>query len=318
MIEKVLANNGRFLISWGKTSEGECIQLSKSIYNVNNHNEILGVISAKISPNYITGLFPSYAYSEMYAIIDENHHIRYSSTFIKSEIADLLLTDAPRAGNSDYNRRIFYVVSLVSLFLILAICIANYTASSSLFHSTKTLVDNINDYTQNGCSIDHLIDQVYMTEIRKRDAELSALQAQINPHFLYNTLDSIKWLADKYDAEDIEQIAENLAAMMRSSLNHGSNIITIGNELQQFRAYMEIQKVRYGNRVDYNIDVPEDSLITGIIKELQSFNNVRNTSSYGVLTSSIAPSFLQVTRFILRKEKSIQTHRYRHLLTYSV
>ena len=179
-------------------------------------------------------------------------------------------------------------------------------------------MDNINDYTQNGCSIDHLIDQVYMTEIRKRDAELSALQAQINPHFLYNTLDSIKWLADKYDAEDIEQIAENLAAMMRSSLNHGSNIITIGNELQQVRAYMEIQKVRYGNRVDYNIDVPEDSLITGIIKELQSFNNVRNTSSYGVLTSSIAPSFLQVTRFILRKEKSIQTHRYRHLLTYSV
>ena len=81
---------------------------------------------------------------------------------------------------------------------------------------------------------------------------------------------------------------------------------------------MEIQKVRYGNRVDYNIDVPEDSLITGIIKELQSFNNVRNTSSYGVLTSSIAPSFLQVTRFILRKEKSIQTHSYRHLLTYSV
>jgi len=321
MIEETLANNGRFLVFWNTTLENEYIQLSKTIYDVTDYDEILGVISVKISPNYITSLFPVSAYSDMYAIIDGNNQICYSPSYIKSDIVQLLDPDSEQNGNHTYNlfyskvpgldwqivaissksiiqesnRKIFYAVCAVSVFLILAIGIANYTASVGLFRSTKILVNNINDYTKNGCSvdaltseylkkekgeigqlyqsflqmagtIDHLIDQVYMTEIRKRDAELSALQAQINPHFLYNTLDSIKWLADQYEAYDIENIVENLAAMMRFSLNHGSNIITIRNELQQVRAYMEIQKVRYKNMIEYEIDVSEDLYDMNIIK----------------------------------------------------
>ena len=117
-------------------------------------------------------------------------------------------------------------------------------------------------------TIENLIDQVYMAEIRKKDAELSALQAQINPHFLYNTLDSVNWLAEQYGAKDIERIVTSLATMMRFSLNRGSNIITIENELKQITGYLTIQTIRYDNAFDYEIDVPASLYDRKIIKLL--------------------------------------------------
>lgn len=91
-----------------------------------------------------------------------------------------------------------------------------------------------------------------------RVAELRALQAQINPHFLYNTLDLINWIAMDYDADDIEKIAWNLARFYRLSLNHGKDLISIGEEVEHVQVYINIQKFHYDDAVHLEVDVPEE------------------------------------------------------------
>ena len=83
--------------------------------------------------------------------------------------------------------------------------------------------------------IENLIKEVYDSAEKEKEAELLALQAQINPHFLYNTLDSINWMAMKYKAEDIRYMVNKLANMMRYSLNSGKNFITIEDEIRHVR-----------------------------------------------------------------------------------
>ena len=101
-----------------------------------------------------------------------------------------------------------------------------------------------------------LIEEVYGTRVREEEAKLLSLQAQINPHFLYNTLDSISWMAAKYDAEDIEEAVSDLALMLRYSLNNGMNILTVGEELIQIKSYIKLQRMRFSNSfsVQYDVD----------------------------------------------------------------
>jgi two-component system sensor histidine kinase YesM len=103
--------------------------------------------------------------------------------------------------------------------------------------------------------IDVLIKQVYEAQTKQREAQLTSLQLQINPHFLYNTLQTIKWLADSYDARDIQQIVMSLADMFRYSIS-SEKYALLDEELNNIRDYIQIQHFRYGNRlsVDYDIE----------------------------------------------------------------
>ncbi|MEG0494140.1 MAG: sensor histidine kinase [Clostridia bacterium] len=86
------------------------------------------------------------------------------------------------------------------------------------------------------------IQQVYVIQLEKRAAELKALQAMINPHFLYNVLSTIKWRAIRKGDEDISNITGLLAKFYRTSLNEGQQLTTVGCELQNVRAYVELQQ----------------------------------------------------------------------------
>lgn len=100
--------------------------------------------------------------------------------------------------------------------------------------------------------IRNLIEQIKVTNQKKRSAELKALQHQINPHFLYNTLDSINWMAaSRYKANDISMMVTSLANLFRLSLNKSNNITTVKNEIEHVRSYVNIQKIRF----DYTFDV---------------------------------------------------------------
>lgn len=105
-----------------------------------------------------------------------------------------------------------------------------------------------------------LIGRLYISESNKRKAELNALQAQINPHFLYNTLDSINWLALKLDAADISTMVTSLSDFFRYSLNKGKNIISLNDEKKQVESYLTIQKIRFRDKLDYHISFPPEIL----------------------------------------------------------
>ncbi|WP_410771789.1 sensor histidine kinase [Fontibacillus sp. BL9] len=107
-----------------------------------------------------------------------------------------------------------------------------------------------------GRNIDQLIEQVYVTQIEKKEAELESLQAQINPHFLYNTLSSISRLAQFGEVDKLQRMVLDLAKFYRLSLNEGRTVIPIRSELEQVQAYMNIQTTKFGDSVSifYDID----------------------------------------------------------------
>lgn len=117
-----------------------------------------------------------------------------------------------------------------------------------LSESLNTMIDKINQ----------LLEQVKQEQIHLRDAELELLQAQINPHFLYNTLDTIVWLAEAGDQKKVVSMVGSLSKFFRTSLNQGKDIISIEEELQHVRSYLEIQQIRYQDILEYEIDVPQE------------------------------------------------------------
>ena len=123
-------------------------------------------------------------------------------------------------------------------------------------------------YNQMLNTIDSLIEDVKTLYRKQKIFELKALQAQINPHFLYNTLDSINWMAKKHKAKDISSMVTSLGRFFRHSLNKGSEYTTIENEIKQIKSYAEIQMVRFTNKFEIFYDIDEEILKCRIIKLL--------------------------------------------------
>jgi two-component system, sensor histidine kinase YesM len=105
--------------------------------------------------------------------------------------------------------------------------------------------------------IRELMEQIVHEQEEKRKSELNALQAQINPHFLYNTLDSIVWMAENGKSEDVITMVTALARLFRISISRGKNIITVGEEIEHARNYLIIQKIRYKNKFKFDIKTPD-------------------------------------------------------------
>ncbi|QHZ48623.1 HAMP domain-containing protein [Bacillus sp. NSP9.1] len=91
-------------------------------------------------------------------------------------------------------------------------------------------------------------------ERQKREAELRVLQAQINPHFLYNTLDTINWMARKKGAEEVTDLVQALSKLFRISLSKGRDIIPLADEFEHVENYLKIQKARYRDKLNYSIE----------------------------------------------------------------
>ena len=108
--------------------------------------------------------------------------------------------------------------------------------------------------------IQKLMEQVRQEEITLRKTELKALQAQINPHFLYNTLDAIAWMCEDGKNEDAEEMVTALARLFRISISKGHELIPIEKEVEHAKSYLKIENYRYKNKFTYSFEVEESCL----------------------------------------------------------
>ncbi len=135
-------------------------------------------------------------------------------------------------------------------------------------------------FNQMVTDIKQLIDENYVMELREKESELTALQAQINPHFLYNTLDSLYWQAQEANNEEIAENILALSNLFRQVLGEGKSVTTVWQEMNLVKQYLTIQKMRFTKRLEYKIDIEEeigDEIIPKLI--LQPF--VENAVVHG-------------------------------------
>ncbi|MDL2323949.1 histidine kinase [Ruminococcaceae bacterium OttesenSCG-928-A16] len=126
-----------------------------------------------------------------------------------------------------------------------------------------------------------MIDRVYKMEIDKKTTELKALQAMINPHFLYNCLSSLKWRAIYKDDEEMAHIAGLIAKFYRTSLNNGKQITTVRNEMENIKTYIELQQIMHKNSFEVVLNLQQEYLETPMLNfMLQPF--VENAILHGL------------------------------------
>lgn len=114
--------------------------------------------------------------------------------------------------------------------------------------------------------IEDLMAQNVHEQEQKRKSELKALQSQINPHFLYNTLDSIIWMAEGKKYEDVVLMTASLARLLRQSISNEDETVLIGQEIQYVKSYLTIQKMRYKDKLEFEIHVDPSIMNTHIVK----------------------------------------------------
>lgn len=177
---------------------------------------------------------------------------------------------------SHANRFKFFQILMVLMISLLTI-VFNLIIDKSITHPIKKLqqlmkktetgnldvnydFDRLDEIGQLGMSFNQMINKIQnlLTLIEKEqkekvDAELKVLQAQIKPHFLYNTLDTIRWMAVEHKAYDIESVIQSLTSLFRIGLNKGQDIISLSDELEHVNSYLMIQKYRYEDELIYEV-----------------------------------------------------------------
>ncbi|THF77132.1 cache domain-containing sensor histidine kinase [Cohnella fermenti] len=136
-------------------------------------------------------------------------------------------------------------------------------------------------YNQMVANIKELIDNMYVLQIREREAELNALQAQINPHFLYNTLDIIFWKSQASGDRELARMVFSLSKFFRLSLNRGEGMTTVAREKELIEHYLLLQQMRFKQKLAYEVEIEDDLLPCAIPKLiLQPF--VENAIVHGL------------------------------------
>ena len=148
--------------------------------------------------------------------------------------------------------------------------------------------------------IDELIHENYSKQLTIKETEFKALQAQINPHFLYNTLESINWLAKGNGQTQISKMVEALGYLLRNSISLKKPLITIEEELNIVKSYIIIQKYRFEERLEFTIEV--DSAVLGIeIPKLTVQPLVENAIHYA-LEPMIDPCKIRIYSIVTNEE----------------
>jgi two-component system sensor histidine kinase YesM len=247
-------------------------------------------------------------------------NIRFVSSVVEEVVQDYVLFEVQRTERQYQEMReglSRWVVSYILLMFVAVVfaVIATWGISRSIYipikklHDVTTTItkndlqalvtrDNVDEITELGMSfnimigkIRELLDAKIKEQENLKKAELRALQAQINPHFLYNTLDTIIWMAESKKTDEVIKIVSALSSFFRISLSKGRDWITIGEEIERTRSYLTIQKMRYRDIMDYRIEVDERvsdntvlKLILQPLVENALYHGLKNQRQGGTIT----------------------------------
>lgn len=153
------------------------------------------------------------------------------------------------------------------------------------------LTRNFNVMVEN---VSRLMDQTYILGREVKNKELKALQAQINPHFLYNTLDLINVMAIESDNEEISKVVDRLALFYRLSLSNGKEIVTLESELRHIESYVSIQNMRFNNAILLTLKVPPE-LLSSTVPKIMLQPLIENAILHGILEQDSEKGEIQVS-----------------------
>jgi two-component system sensor histidine kinase YesM len=148
-------------------------------------------------------------------------------------------------------------------------------------HGNDELSGLADDFNAMVVDINGLMNEVYNTQKEKRQKELQVLQSQINPHFIYNTLDTLQWKALEYEANEIADLIMSLSSFFRISLNKGKEFISLDKELEHVKSYLTIQQFRYNDILEYEINC-DNSLYSCYLPKILIQPLVENAIYHGI------------------------------------
>jgi len=238
--------------------------------------------------------------------------IRGVSEVVEESVQDYMLFEVNQAEQQyKENQTRFTRLSILYMILLPGVIgfsiLAAWIISASIYipikklHNVTTTITgedlqalvtthNVDEITELGISFNIMIGRIrelLNAKIREQEnlkkAELKALQAQINPHFLYNTLDTIVWLAESSKTDQVIEIVKALSSFFRIALSKGKDWIPLRQEIEHVSSYLTIQRMRYRDILDYRIEVDEELLDSTILKlTLQPL--VENALYHGIKT----------------------------------
>jgi two-component system sensor histidine kinase YesM len=238
--------------------------------------------------------------------------IRGVSTVVEDSVQDYMLFEVNQAEKQyKENQARFTRLSIIYMILLPGVIgfsiLAAWIISASIYIPIKKLHDvtttitgadlqalvtnnNVDEITELGMSFNLMIGRIrdlLNSKIKEHDnlkkAELKALQAQINPHFLYNTLDTIVWMAEANKSDQVIEMVCALSSFFRIALSKGKDWIPLQQEIEHVRSYLAIQKMRYRDILDFRIEVDE-SLLNSTILKLTLQPLVENALYHGIKT----------------------------------
>jgi two-component system sensor histidine kinase YesM len=142
--------------------------------------------------------------------------------------------------------------------------------------------------------IEQLAGEKYRLGKEVKNLELKALQAQINPHFLYNTLDLINWMSMKHGAHEIRALVNALSRFYKLSLSRGEDTVTVRDEVEHARTYIQIQNMRYDDSIGFVVELPDDLLACPILKLVMQ-PLVENAIFHGIMAKKDERGTIRIT-----------------------
>ncbi|MBP3961853.1 sensor histidine kinase [Paenibacillus lignilyticus] len=290
-------------------------------YIQNSSNEIVASSNPKLQQQYNIDLAETASSAEKGPHFVKVDHTSASMYLESRRIPDtdwymvtaIPLKEIASESKLMLRKSVLLLIAIALIAFLLSIVISNYMTSRltqimrkmrnvqnghiaalSLPPSKDEFGELIENYNFMVGKIELLLEEQYLSGQEVKNAELRALQAQINPHFLYNTLDMMKWMARSGMNDQIEQVVTSLSKFYKLSLSMGKTVISIRDELLHASSYMQVQTARYVNKIQLVVDVDEEIHDYGILKiTLQPI--LENAIIHGILCKDSEAGEIRIT-----------------------